>query len=744
MEIKDYTKHLFFFFIFFYHLSFYSYSQSERGIKIESDSITNTGFLLNNGWKYQIGDNLDWANPNLDDSNWLDVDPTIQIQNLPNIVNEKIIWLRLNFELNEPPKESLGLAINQVGAAQIFLNGKLFQNFGEFSTNPSKVVAYDPKEIPIYLPISSSEQQTLAIRYAIQENVAYTQTFSAAKNSLFKATIYPLNRAIQKYKTYNLFISGLDIFVVGICFILFILHLSYFFNQKEDKTQLYLSLYLLAILGTRGLKLVGQNMHYLTDRYYVLNFANVLLSIALVLLSLVLYRLAQVRKDRYFYFFIIYQIIYVIVAFISFKFRLQTLLLIIGSFYGFFFILIRMARIGLRKKIKGFLVIGIAILIGIFNLIWISSFVLFFGFDFTFSGFKTLANGISPYLVSGVFTFTSLGVPVGLSLFIGIQTRELNKALGNQINENENLKNKALEHEKEKQQMLTTQNEKLEKLVSERTGELKNSLEILKATQAQLIQSEKLASLGELTAGIAHEIQNPLNFVNNFSELSVDLAEELKEEMQKTEKNWELIEELTDDLNLNQQKISHHGKRAASIVSGMLLHARTSTGTKEPNDLNALLDEYMRLAYHGLRAKDPSFNAKMVTDFDLDIGKVEVISQDFGRVVLNIFNNAFYATQQRAKEFSALKNEYEPTVSISSKKENGWVIIKIKDNGTGMPNDVKAKIFQPFFTTKPTGSGTGLGLSISYDIVTKGHGGTIEIDSKEGEYTIFTIKLPKP
>ncbi len=299
--------------------------------------------------------------------------------------------------------------------------------------------------------------------------------------------------------------------------------------------------------------------------------------------------------------------------------------------------------------------------------------------------------------------------------------------------------------------------EKQAQEIREERDRLEKTLHDLQLTQQQLIQSEKLASLGELTAGIAHEIQNPLNFVNNFAEMSVELAEELKEEIGKLEIEAEdkaFIDELMDDLTSNQQKINHHGKRASSIVSGMLQHSRTSTGTKEPTDLNALADEYLRLAYHGLRAKDSSFNAKMETDFDPNIGKVDVIPQDIGRVFLNIISNAFYATQQRRKEIGKLEignseEQYEPTVSISSRvvpplggQGAGQVVFNIKDNGPGIPDEVKAKIFQPFFTTKPTGQGTGLGLSISYDIIVKGHGGSMTVESEEGKGTEFIITLP--
>ena len=301
---------------------------------------------------------------------------------------------------------------------------------------------------------------------------------------------------------------------------------------------------------------------------------------------------------------------------------------------------------------------------------------------------------------------------------------------------------------------LETQKKALEYLVAERTAELtnqkeelENTLEKLQATQDQLIQSEKLASLGELTAGIAHEIQNPLNFVNNFAELSVELVKELNDELDKDTFDKELVKELMHDLTQNQEKINHHGKRASSIVKGMLEHSRKSTGVKVPTDINALVDEYLRLSYHGLRAKDKDFNALMETHFETPLSKIDIIPQDIGRVFLNLFNNAFYAGLQKAKLGI---NGYEPIVTVSTQYlappsgtgGDGSIVIKVKDNGTGMTDNVKAKVFQPFFTTKPTGQGTGLGLSISYDIITKGHGGTLEIETKEGEYTEFIIKLP--
>ncbi len=252
-----------------------------------------------------------------------------------------------------------------------------------------------------------------------------------------------------------------------------------------------------------------------------------------------------------------------------------------------------------------------------------------------------------------------------------------------------------------------------------------------------------MASLGELTAGIAHEIQNPLNFVNNFSEVSNELIDEMNVELDKGDINEAKL--IAADVKQNLEKINHHGKRADAIVKGMLQHNRSSSAVKEPTDINALCDEYLRLSYHGLRAKDKSFNAIMKTDFDETIGNINIIPQDIGRAILNLLTNAFYAASLPPPAGGGFKSpqvKHEPTVWVSTKKEGNKVLISVRDNGPGIPQKVLDKIFQPFFTTKPTGQGTGLGLSLSYDIVTKGHGGELKVETKEGEGSTFTILLP--
>jgi signal transduction histidine kinase len=258
----------------------------------------------------------------------------------------------------------------------------------------------------------------------------------------------------------------------------------------------------------------------------------------------------------------------------------------------------------------------------------------------------------------------------------------------------------------------------------------------LKSAQAQLIQSEKMASLGELTAGIAHEIQNPLNFVNNFAELNDEMVDEM---------NHELLSGKFDDavalgkvIKENNSKINHHGKRADAIVKGMLQHSRPASTMKEPTDINKLADEYLRLSYHGLRAKDKDFYANLASDFDEHIGNIEIVPQDIGRVLLNLYNNAFYAVNEKKKQ---MDGRFEPTVSVTIKNSGAKVEISVRDNGTGIPQKALDKIYHPFFTTKPTGQGTGLGLSLSYDII-KAHGGELNVETKEGEFSEFIVRLP--
>jgi signal transduction histidine kinase len=331
-----------------------------------------------------------------------------------------------------------------------------------------------------------------------------------------------------------------------------------------------------------------------------------------------------------------------------------------------------------------------------------------------------------------------------MSIYLARSSSQTNKNLETQLATVKQLSEEAIEKEKTaaklaiETQLVRAENER-------KTQELEYAKEIekayteLKSTQAQLIHSEKMASLGELTAGIAHEIKNPLNFVNNFSEVSRELLDEIKTELKN--KNDDAAIQLIEDLKQNLDKINQHGKRADSIVKGMLLHSRGTSGEKTLTDINDLLDQYVNLAYHGMRATNKDFNITIEKDYDNSIEKINVVPQDLSRVFLNIINNACYAAYDRKRK--SVDNNFSPTLKVSTENLKDKVEIRIGDNGNGIPADILDKIFQPFFTTKPTGEGTGLGLSLSYDIVTKIHNGDLRVESEEGKFTEFIITIPK-
>jgi signal transduction histidine kinase len=357
-------------------------------------------------------------------------------------------------------------------------------------------------------------------------------------------------------------------------------------------------------------------------------------------------------------------------------------------------------------------------------IVWGVLATLFWVMLWGFIRFTPLSHGFI-LVVTAIF----LSFPLSLLVYVSLRFKEI-------INEVRENARQLVQVTEEKKQQALKQQKLLEQEVKRQTADLTQTLQNLKTTQSQLIQSEKMASLGDLTAGIAHEIQNPLNFVNNFSDVNKELLAEIREEISKG--NYDEVRALAKDVADNEEKINQHGKRADAIVKGMLQHSRSSSGQKEVTDINKLADEYFRLAYHGLRAKDKSFNVTMKTDFDETIETINVVPQDIGRVILNLITNAFYAVDEKRK---AGAEKYEPTVFLSTKKLAGTVQIRVTDNGSGIPKKVLDKIFQPFFTTKPTGQGTGLGLSLSYDIV-KAHGGEIHVESKEGDGSTFTIALP--
>ena len=387
---------------------------------------------------------------------------------------------------------------------------------------------------------------------------------------------------------------------------------------------------------------------------------------------------------------------------------------------------IRISIVGIKHQKPGFWILLIGILVGMF--------FFFFFIDNTFGYFDFF--NVSLFQKSGRLLSDLLN-PLMFALQLAWEFGSSNRRLQDKLGEVQVLSASNLAKELEKQQILASQNETLEREVFERTNSLNQSLEHLQATQKQLVQSEKMASLGELTAGIAHEIQNPLNFVNNFSELSNELIAEMNGELDKGyTKSAKLIAE---DIRLNLEKINHHGKRADAIVKGMIQHSRGGSGEKEPTNINALAKEWLQLSYSGYCAKEKDFNAVVKTDFDPSIKEINVIPQEIGRVLLNIYNNAYYAMSVEA--IAKKETGYTPMIVVRTKQYIDKVEITVSDNGGGIPQIVLEKIFQPFFTTKPTGQGTGLGLSLSYDII-KTHGGEIEVVSTAETGTSFIIHIP--
>lgn len=720
-------KHLFKTFLFIL-ISCQAWAQTHSPIK----SISSDGFSLSKFWKWHEGDNAKWSAASFNDSTWKNA-PVLykNISHFPELREAQIGWFRKPIRLDSSlAKKTLYLNIEQMGASEIYLDGKLLHKIGVVSTNPA---IEKTKVLAELLPITLTDtlQHILAIRYSFTKSNFY---FPGTGQELFKIKLYDVDRWGASFHRKDLGLSRVLAFCIGIFFIFSLLHFLFYSTNRQQKVSLSL-----------GFTLLFFGISFCTD--FIDDYIN-LISVhevnELITLFTLYFGLISINISLYLYldqpfkYFFYLQVVLLVVSLgstifnITFPFELQSWPFFLLLFVDF----IRVSILADRRrhpnaKVPVNTLIAMAVCIVVFFAVAILFGMLAYNFEFL----QASTDYFMVFLAILALIFV-LSIPVGLSLSLVKEYTRTHRSLLKKITEIEKLSAQNLAQEQEKQHLLSTQNELLEKQVATRTSELKKSLQSLKATQVQLVQSEKLASLGELTAGIAHEIQNPLNFVNNFSEVSTELIDEMQEELERGD--TEEVKAIAGDLRQNLQKIVHHGKRASSIVKGMLEHSRMGTGERQLTDINALCDEYLRLSYHGMRAKDKSFNA----DFELivapDAPQLNVVSQDIGRVLLNLINNAFYAVNNHRPSGPT----YKPKVTLSTQFINDQLIIKVKDNGAGMSDKVKAKIFQPFFTTKPTGQGTGLGLSLAYDIITKGHSGKIEVESEEGAGTTFTIKLP--
>lgn len=689
------------------------------------DSIPSEGLVLKQGWKMQSGDDPEWAKPEYDDSKWTSIDPTQDFKNIPQLWKSRTVWFRLKFTIDSSfTQKSIACLVAQTGASEFFLNGEMIGGFGKIADQDGNVLAYTPRNgSSLGLPLHKSGTQVLAVRFSVQKNLPYI-VFADRQNVALSLRLFEIKN-LGRYLI-NELTPYFEFARFGIYLVLTVIHFALFRFNKKEKTNLYFFLFaLLNLFELFFISVVYRHIDFASTRMLFLNLVPILNGISLFFFLQAVYQIFGAQKGYIFRFLILYFFISLFLLYFNyshgFNLGFNILSILISFETG------RIAWLGTQKKQRG---AGIILAGSIGFVVFFSLFQLFV--------LRYLPPG--PNWIWGhlAINIGFISIPLAVSIYLALEASFASRSLTEKLKEVEQLSLRNLSQEQEKQALLATQNETLERQVAERTTKLQQSLETLRSTQTQLIQREKMASLGELTAGIAHEIQNPLNFVNNFAEVSSELVDELQTEI--TQGNTEEVQSIATDLKQNLDKINHHGKRASSIVKNMLEHSRTSSGKREATDLNVLIDECLRLSYHGLRAQVKGFKADYTLELSDQLPLLTLVSQDIGRVLLNLFNNAFYAVDQKLKRGG--DKSYQPKVIASSHLNDRGVEIRIRDNGPGIPIALQDKIFQPFFTTKPSGEGTGLGLSLSYDIITKGHRGNLLVESQEGQGTTFIIQLP--
>ena len=692
---------------------------------LKLDTLPKSGWImLEEEWRWHSGDNRAWASTAFNDSRWDSIRPARPLNMLGKPVTNKVSWLRLRFSVDSLLLiRQLHLNVVQAGASEVYLDGQLLKRLGTVSTAAARQVSYSPTTYEWYpLGLIKPGQHVLAVRWAYHAPPWYIPLDRAANQPMFAATLRPGNtlmEAVALPKAKNM----RSPLIIGVFLMLSAVQFLYYLYRRQRVNFYFGFTCLFFALGRSAASIRPFQTDLITTSW-------------LAFLGGLCYMLYAIFLCATFHVFLNKRLTWVfwtltavvLTAFFIDHFTEQEIipvLLLTAGLGGLFINLLIASVTALRTQQANarLVVTPLLIMIGV-SVMMIAMALILRGRDLV--TMELLGNAASLIIY--------LTIPLTLAVILARENAQTNRDLEARLKDVEKLS-------EEKESILKDQKATLEKEVAQRTATLNRSLAELRNTQTQLVQKEKMASLGELTAGIAHEIQNPLNFVNNFADVSGELIAELRQEQTRppTDRDPALEADLLTDIEQNVGKIGHHGGRAASIVRGMLEHARTSTGERQPSDLNALADEYLRLSYHGLRAKDKRFNATLITDFDPTLSPISVISQDMGRVLLNLFNNAFYAVLEKAKQ---APEGYKPVVSVSTKQTEVGVEIQVHDNGNGIPQHLQRKIFQPFFTTKPTGEGTGLGLSLSFDIITKGHGGTLSVDTKPGEYTTFIILLP--
>ena len=670
--------------------------------------VDDRGFLVFStfdGWKYQPGDDLQWADPEFDDSGWFDIPPgELTLDAMPDSLWKGYGWWRYTFIADSSLyNEKLNLYYFGWGAAEVFLDGERVHTFGNFSTDPNKERFFTPT-LAVHPPVFIAEQDThtIAVRYSYHEAKSYknlNKIFEGSGNYglgfRFGFGTHTLNQHRAQLITYNsfvLFFSG------AVLLVLLLLHVTLFFKFPEDRSNLSISIavgsLLISVMTVYSTVYLDVSFYWYTILTWIWSLST---SFAILFLPYVITQIFKLEKlKKVLWLIAFHPLLAILLLFDSSISRYTNLIVFSISFMLVCYICWKAFKSGKR----GVQYVGI----GAFGTLSLCIIYMLNSLAFI-----ELSDQVFFLMIAFIYTL----FPLGMTLYVANSYGYLFNSLESEINE--------------------------------RTKKLKASLENLKATQSQLVQQEKLASLGQLTAGIAHEIKNPLNFVNNFSDLSVELIEEaraeLKSQSSKSKFDSNEINELLDDIKTNLKKIHEHGSRADSIVKSMLLHSRGGSGEKNPTNLNAMIREYVNLSFHGMRAGKEPINVDINMDLDESIGDVPLIAEDFSRVILNLCNNAFDAMREKAIQNSELKiQNYSPKLTVRTKAENGNIHIEVEDNGSGIPEEMRDQIMQPFYTTKKGTEGTGLGLSISNDII-KAHGGTLDVRSSE-DGALFIIQLP--
>ncbi len=688
----------------------------------KSYNVINLGDL--NGWIFKQGNDTGLERISIDTTGWKKLKPSELSSKYADKNGRIECWFRINIQLDSSLlNKQTGFDFMNWAAIELYMDGKVVAIRGNTGENGKPFREYNNDIDPVIVYSQTSTPHLLAIHFVGYLSPIPPHQLKGRGSMLY--LIGPNYFTIQSELTK--FTVGLNYLLLSVCVLLSLLFWLLLFQNKQEKNLIWISMFttVLAFLIYIIIAESRTGIPYMQFEIYRLTGIFLFMALMFILIPLLLIKVFNRKiNKKLLLLLIILMVLNFLSIFIPQSNRFISINFITIS-VGLILIICLYYLITSWKSLKG---AQWAIVFGL--VLSISSLLIMFIIE---SIFKELTNSI--YFSSFSSSFFILSFPLSLLAYVSMRFKEIIKEV--RVNAN-----KVVELSEEKKVHAENQQKILQEEVNKQTAALRNTLDNLQSTQKQLIQSEKMASLGELTAGIAHEIQNPLNFVNNFSEVSNELIDEMKEEFQKG--NNKDAFEIADDIKLNLEKINHHGKRADAIVKGMLQHSRTSSGVKEPTDINALADEYLRLSYHGLRAKDKSFNATMKTDFDESIGKINVVPQEIGRVILNLINNAFYAVSAKVKTQHAASHDrvkvYEPMVSVSTKRIGNVVEIQVADNGNGIPQKIVDKIFQPFFTTKPTGEGTGLGLSLSYDII-KAHGGELKVETKETEGSTFIISL---